>query len=378
MRPVATLLTVCALLSLAIPAAGMDHVTVKRDGKTFQVDGRLVIEDREGGILFLARDGEMWIILAAEKGTMTSDDQPFRAYPPEEMERSVMQSLPQRFDVHQTAHYMIFYDTSKAYAQWCGTLFERLFTAFNNSWEQRGFKLGDPQFPLVAVVFADKESYLKFLHKESGESSDGIIGYYNRQTNRIIMYDLSGGAGSAGPSRGGLHSQMSQFLANPAAANTVSTIVHEATHQIAFNSGMQQRYSDSPLWFSEGLAMYFETPDLRSSKGWAGVGAVNKLRRDQFKDYAKHRPANSLETLIADDQRLRNVEQVPEAYAESWALTYYLLKQHPKEYVAYAKMLSRKQPLGDDGPAKRKAEFEKFFGPIKKVEAGFSMAMHVR
>ena len=58
----------------------------------------------------------------------------------------------------------------------------------------------------------------------------------------------------------------------------VSTIVHEATHQIAFNSGLHQRLSDCPKWFSEGVAMYCETPDLKSSEGWAGIGAVNRNR----------------------------------------------------------------------------------------------------
>jgi hypothetical protein len=171
---------------------------------------------------------------------------------------------------------------------------------------------------------------------------------------------------------------MSQFLANPAAANTISTIVHEATHQIAFNSGLHERLSDCPLWFSEGVAMYFETPDLRGGKDWAGVGAVNMLRKTQFQTYAQHRQPDSLETLITTDKRFRDAKLVTDAYAEAWALTYYLLKQHPKEYVAYLKMLSKKQPMVEDGPKKRKEEFEKFFGPLKKVDAGFAMAMHIR
>ena len=40
-----------------------------------------------------------------------------------------------------------------------------------------------------------------------------------------------------------------------------------------------------------------------------------------------------------------DAKQAVDAYAESWALTYYLIHKHPKEYVAYLKLLSRKQPL---------------------------------
>ena len=366
------------VLALTLPAPAMDHVTCTRDGKTTPVDGRLILTAQDGGILFLARDGVLWNIVPSEKGKLTTDDQPFKGYNNEEMVRSVLSTLPQRFEVHQTAHYIIFYDTSKAYAQWCGSLFERLFAAFNTSWSQHGFKLADPQFPLVAVIFADKASYAKFSAKDLGEGAEEIIGYYNLSTNRMIMYDLSGAVGSTASGRGGLHSQMTQFLANPAAANTISTIVHEATHQIAFNSGLHQRLSDCPLWFSEGIAMYFETPDLRGGKGWAGVGAVNRVRKEHFKEYLKTRKPNSLETLIATDKRFRDPNLATDAYSEAWALTYYLLKQHPKEYVAYLKMLSKKQPLVDDGPEKRKAEFEQFFGPLKKVDSGFVAAMHMR
>jgi hypothetical protein len=117
---------------------------------------------------------------------------------------------------------------------------------------------------------------------------------------------------------------------------------------------------------------------LRGSKGWAGVGVVNRIRQDQFKAYAQTRKPNSLETLITSDDRLRDPKQARDAYSEAWALTFYLLKQRPKGYIAYLKMLSKKQPLVDDGPEKRKAEFEQFFGPLKKVDAGLAMAMHVR
>ena len=65
----------------------------------------------------------------------------------------------------------------------------------------------------------------------------------------------------------------------------VATIIHEATHQLAFNRGLQARFADVPLWVSEGIALYFETPDLRNSRGWQTVGAVNRVRLDRFRQY---------------------------------------------------------------------------------------------
>ena len=66
-----------------------------------------------------------------------------------------------------------------------------------------------------------------------------------------------------------------------------------------------------------------------------------------------------------------NAKQAVDAYAEAWALTYYLIHKHPKEYVAYLKVLSRKQPLVRDDKATRLAEFEKQFGPLDKLDVDF-------
>ncbi len=66
-----------------------------------------------------------------------------------------------------------------------------------------------------------------------------------------------------------------------------------------------------------------------------------------------------------------DAKQAADAYAESWALTYYLIHKHPKQYVAYLKVLSRKQPLEYDEKATRVAEFEKQFGPLDKLDADF-------
>ena len=156
---------------------------------------------------------------------------------------------------------------------------------------------------------------------------------------------------------------------------TVATIVHEATHQIAFNCGLHTRLSDCPRWFSEGIAEYFETPDLRSAKGWSGIGAVNPPRLARFQQYAAARPANSLETLLRDDARFSDPKHSLDAYAEAWALTYFLIRKHPKEYVAYLAMLSKKKPLLQDVPDKRLEQFRQAFGELKPLDVEFQRYM---
>jgi Protein of unknown function (DUF1570) len=52
-----------------------------------------------------------------------------------------------------------------------------------------------------------------------------------------------------------------------------------------------------------------------------------------------------------------------DAYAEAWALTYFLNEKHPEEYARYVNQLSKKPPLIGDDPATRLDEFKSAFGP---------------
>lgn len=371
------------LLIILWPALAwsVDEVTFRKNGREIQELGKLLVTAQDGGLLLLGRDGAINAIPPDELIKLGSDEMvPFTSFSREEMVKRLSAELPKNFKFENTKHYLICYDTSKTYALWCGTLFERLYLSFTNYWSQKGFALAEPEFPLVAIIFADKQSYLKYTKSDLGEAGESIIGYYHLATNRMTMYDLTGTA-SAGRAPATLSNaaQINQILAQPDALNTVSTIVHEATHQIAFNCGLHTRLSDCPVWSSEGIAVFFETPDLRNSKGWGGIGAVNRNRLEQFHKYWSHRPADSLKTLIADDKRFRDSKQSLDAYAEAWAMTYFLIKQHPKEYVAYLHMLSNKKPLLHDSPATRLEEFQKAFGDMNKLEVEFLRYMaHVR
>ena len=188
-----------------------------------------------------------------------------------------------------TTHYVICYNTSRPYAQWCGSLLERLYMAFTNYWSRRGFALREPEFPLVALVFADAASYRDAVRGELKDAADDVIGYYSLETNRINMFDLTGSAGLHRPQ--GRHvtpAQINEILMQPDAERTVATIIHEATHQIAFNCGLQARFADVPLWVSEGLAVYFETPDLsappRAGTQHCGAGQC-RAGWHQFRGY---------------------------------------------------------------------------------------------
>jgi hypothetical protein len=340
-------------------AGALDHVTLRRDVGQMKLDGRIVVEAVDGGVLFETRDSALWIIQPEQQVERSKDDVPYAPLPRSELAASILKELPPGFETYETKHYLICFNTSRDYAKWCGSLFERLYAGFTNYWNHHGFAPTEPEHPLVAVVFADRASYARYARTELNDAVDSIIGYYSLRSNRMTMYDLTG---TAGTSAGRSTAQISRTLAQPDAAKTVATIVHEATHQIAFNCGMHQRFADIPLWLSEGMAVYFETPDLKEDKGWGTIGEVNRARLYAFALYAQRRPADSLLSLLRENTRMQNSQTAVDAYAEAWALNYFLINARADQYKAYILKLAEKKPLVSISPEERLAEFRATFG----------------
>ena len=346
---------------LASPTFALDYVTIRQGENTRELAGRVEVEAVDGGVLLLARDGALWPVEKENLVSRRSDSKPFTSFTREELTKQLAAELP-GFRAHPTQHYLIYYNTSPHYARWVGSLFEGLHKAFYNYWTRRGAVLHESEFPLVALVFDGQASFAKYSRPELGESADSIIGYYNLKTNRMTTYDLTGIEAAGLANERTAAARIQQILSQPGAERTVATVVHEATHQLAFNSGLQVRFADVPFWLSEGIAIYFETPNLESTKGWRSIGAVNRLNLINFRNYLTKRSPGSLEQLLADDKRFRNGAASTDAYAEAWALTYYLLQKHSEAYVKYLAALAQQMPLIDVTPEERIKEFKRFFG----------------
>jgi len=355
------------VVGLANASFALDYVTIKRGSTNKEVTGKIEVEAEDGGVLLLAPDGELWAITAEELVSKRNDDKPFEPLKREAMSKQLLLQHP-GFKVYDTAHYLICYNTSPDYAKWVGSLYERLYDAFYSFWSKRGIKLHDPALPMVAVVFDTRENYSVFAREELGDAVSSIIGYYSLRSNQVTMYDLTGLEGLG--LKGTKAERIKVLLSRPEAERNVATIVHEATHQLMFNSGMQTRYADIPFWVSEGLAVYFETPDLESKGGWKKIGAVNQYNRLQFAKYLRERPANSLELLLTDDKRFRDPNTAPAAYGEAWAFNYYLLRTRSDDYSKYLQELSKLEALVTLEPQQRVAVFKSAFGDdLKHLEA---------
>jgi len=345
------------LLHAAVPPWEAVRVAGPDGDRT--VTARVMIEAEDGGLLLEYPDQRLEIAGAADVRERAPLAEPPGDPSPREVAAEVLRSLPAGFDHLATRHYVVCFDTSRAYAQWCAALFERLHDAFISYWRHAGLELEDPQRPLVVVIFADRARYEQSVAGDLGAASDRVVGYYNLMTNRVMTFDLTGSDGlerrpGRSASRAGL-----EILASRQASGLVSTLVHEATHQMAFNCGLHRRLAAVPLWVSEGIAIYFETPDLESDRGWRGIGGVNRARREKFLSAPRR---GWLERLVRGDGDFRDADSALDAYAGAWAATAFLVQTRKAMFVDYLRGLSEKEPLVEDDPDRRLAEFTAAFG----------------
>ncbi|MCC9658165.1 DUF1570 domain-containing protein [Rhodopirellula sp. JC737] len=301
------------------------------------IDAEILVEAADGGVLARCDAGRLWTIQPDQ--IVSRVEQP--AGPPidqDTMARRMLEELPSGFQVYRTANYLLLHQGNEAYARDCGVLFEQLHRGFFSYWRNQQVELNEPRYPLVAIVLANHDEFVRYASQEIGDTAKSVIGYYHLESNRMITFRV------------------------PNIERNIATIIHEATHQLAYNCGLQTRFADNPMWVSEGLAMFFESPDFSNPRGWRGIGRVNAVNLGRFRRYVPSRPGDSLATLVSDDSRFRSVATAENAYGESWALTYFLLRTQRKEFIAYLQQLSESKPLSESSPRERIEMFEEAMG----------------
>ncbi len=207
------------------------------------------------------------------------------------------------FRSSETEHFFGIGDAPDPYREQALRIGETLATAFQKHFRGKGFDVNLPKHRLTVVTLAGPDSYAAFLGRDPGQV---IGGHYDLDTNRLVIFDFRPDAAN--------------LAADPQRINTL-TLIHEATHQLTFNTGMLDRVGDIPLCLSEGLAMYGEVwrPTGRPQPQ---MGAINTPRLQALAQGAAWIP---LDRLLNDDEPLRAEVTQQQAYAQSWLLVHALL-----------------------------------------------------
>lgn len=198
------------------------------------------------------------------------------------------------------------------------TRFRSLLAGYIRYFEVRGWPIRKPDFPLSIIILPNREDFFRLGNQEIGGKAmaSNLAGMYVPRTNRCLLYHIDHGGSST------------NWQA------TEATIVHEAIHQLAYNTGAHERLFEHPLWFVEGLATMFEVPAVYDPTVRVSniESRVHQEKLDAFKalDLDSDKLGAYLQNLVAGDKLFGS--QPEAAYALSWALTYYLIERMPTEY----------------------------------------------
>jgi hypothetical protein len=292
-------------------------------------------------VSLLARDGQVFEFApheAADYGVLAGE---FRSYSQAEIRGQLLRDFGQGYDVSGVGHYLVVHPAGQK-DQWA-MRFEDLYRSFVHYFIARGWKLNEPQFPLVAVVYPRQSDFLRQAVAEGVPPTAGLLGYYSPQTNRILMFDASGGS--------------RDWTIN------AETIVHEAAHQTAFNTGVHSRYGAQPRWVVEGVGTMFEARGVWQSRLYPTQS--DRINRSLLARYRANlaggkRPSDALSQLITSDRYFQASSRL--AYPEAWALTFFLSETEPRKYAQYLAKTAAVPAFGRRSGPERLADFTAVFG----------------
>ncbi len=339
-------------------AAQLTSVTIRSDLGEQLLVGRVLVQAADGGLLLEEPGGRIRQISPTALIRQQLTAKPFVPHPAVELSAELKQQAGEGFECISTAHYVICSDGNAICAEFCGRLLEnvhdRFFEFFRDS---PSITLRPLQGHLPVIVFSSVEDYRRFAEDQHPDVDfQNTPGYYSVRDNLILLSDMVGPATEL-RSESAVRRKLSQ------SPRQIATIVHEAVHQLAFNTGLHVRLADNPLWLTEGLAVWFEPASPRAKLLWSRPGQVNPVHHPAFQQFSRSgRLPVALEALISANQSFVEEKLVAAAYAESWALTAYLIRHHRGGYDRLLARVARRKPLIVVSPEERLTEFQDSVG----------------
>lgn len=214
--------------------------------------------------------------------------------------------------------YLVVGDAPEPFLRQALKLCEDLAVDYLDHFARRGFPVRKPEERLSVVALSSPQAFSAFV---GAEEDDAVGGHYDLDTNRLVIFDNRRRA-NAGPM--------------VERANTVA-LMHEAMHQITYNTGLLQRGRPVPLAINEGLGTYAES---RRPDGRTPIGRLNEARVAVLSDAARsRRPWITTADLLFTETPFTQPDLVQQAYGQSWLLVFHLL-QEPKRTPQFQRYLA--------------------------------------
>jgi len=329
--------------------------------------------------------------------------------PNRERDADLVREYGSGFRIYLSRHYRICYNTDPDYSKERARFFETLYEQFYRHFDKMGMPMKFLEDRVEVVLFKSREDYAAYAATKYPTLARSA-GFYSQIENRAVFFDGKGdgfygafrkkyesytrslqnlrnrmaglrsgdrvvlqfdGGRSETHTRNSLMDRISQmekeardqwrkFEDERQSAN-LATTMHECAHQLSFTLGVLPTEGAIPKLVAEGIATYFEEtePDRK-----ARADGINERLLKVYHS----RPKRGLRDLLTDEMVwVRFDDNTEVAYAQGWALFFFLSACRQEQLVAYLKCLNDKA-LEPDTPERRVADFERAFGPLSRVE----------
>lgn len=313
-------------------------VTIRAEHKDKVYYGRPIGQDRNR-LALLRWDGRITILPLQEKWEKQSTG--FAPYTKDELAKRLLKQYGPRYRTQESEHFMVVYPRTQE-RNWA-QLYETVYKQFKSYLARHKIDIAEPNFPMIVVVLGSRNEFDRALADEI-IFKKGVFGFYSRISNRVTTFVSS----------------------DPRIARQVErlsnvTVVHEAIHQVAFNTGVHNRLCAVPRWMSEGFAMLFESRGFRNGKKDQPIAErVNQRRlRVLRKMIQSGRTRGAIESMLRND---RIFETEPDlAYSLAWGLSFYLAEKETDKYLRFVIKDGNQNEFGNYTPDERVTLFAETF-----------------
>jgi hypothetical protein len=391
----ARLLLSVLFLSLGAAVSQAGYPIVEMTVETATYEGRVLAADKV--TCWLAQqDGQVRRISLGEVSSFRNRPGEFKAFTASQMRQLLREDLVggawgrSPLEIEVIGSHVI--AAAAGRARKYGQLLDATARAFTGYTGRRSLPVRRIEFPLAAIIFPSWDQFRIYAEADGVKPSPTLRGYYNPLTNRIALYDgpppstaLRSPAAAGGSSflsvkrlekpshvAGPFHVEQSSadcpvsqasipYFAVLSGADVTDTLVHEAIHQLAFNTGVHSRFGEEPRWLVEGFAMVLESESNLQDNRSANAGdRVDLERYLTFQQALPQRPKGILASLVGSEE-LFSTNPLG-AYAEAWALTFFMTETRSSRYADYLKRLARRDRLSAYSTADRIRDFQETFG----------------
>jgi hypothetical protein len=272
----------------------------------------------------------------------------------------------QAYKVLNTDHFSLIYSPEITEDEKIATLLELAYYHFQSFFCDCNFMPEKPHEKLEWIAFTDKDAFNLYAFGTENQDLSRLNGYYSVKTNTVAVVSPEK------ISKWQIHSENSynlNIIACPPDAETgLAKIVHEAAHQLSFNTGLQKRKVMYPFWVSEGLATYFEQSMFSEYFKTSRYASIRKKGLITIYKQKKLIPLNEFISMSSLNETVPAVN----AYAQAWGLFQFLIENNRNSLKKYLASLYKREPGWRDEQTLSN-EFIKSFGSPEELNTHWMM-----